>query len=294
MNLKPHPGTDNVSIPDYVKGFLAKTDIKGTTPLKLADEIIRNADIAINWADKQSFDNSRELRFSIDDIKAMACLGKYYAHKIKAATFIAIFRETLQKDWHKKGIEELNTSSSYWRQYATIGLSNYNNPLWTNRVGYVDWKKNFQWTLYEITSNAGKIDLPSMNPTQGGTILEAEDACKDPLQVQSKLKGFTGKGYIGGGGGHQTESFNWKYNAFEAGEYVVECRYTLNRDDVSPVGLDINGKKVSEIEFWSVGNTGSWAWDRQTVQLEKGENTISIAPERFVLMDHINIIKVKK
>ena len=80
----------------------------------------------------------------------MALLGKYYSHKIKAATYLAIFRETLQKEWHTKTIEELNSSAGYWRHYASLGLSNYHNPLWTNRVGYVDWKENFQWSLYEI------------------------------------------------------------------------------------------------------------------------------------------------
>jgi hypothetical protein len=294
INMKPHPGTDNVSIPEYVKAFVAKTDIKGTTPLKVADDILKNADAALLWADKQNLDHSKELRYSIDDIKSMAYLGKYYAHKIRAATYIAIFRESLQREWHKKGVEELNLSAGYWRYYANIGLSNYNNPLWTNRVGYVDWKKNFQYALYEITSNAGKIELPSMNTTVGGTILEAEDAIADAALVQNKVKGFTGKGYVGSGEAHQKNLFNFKYTAAEAGEYVLEFRYTLNRDDVFPVGLDINGKKVGGVDFWSVGNSGAWAWERLTVQLEKGDNTISIEPERFVLLDHLNVLKVKK
>jgi hypothetical protein len=294
INLKPHPGTDNISIPDFVTAFLAKTEIKGTDPLKLANDILKNVDVALNWANKQSYDNSRELRFSIDDIKAMAYLGKYYAHKIKAATYIALFRETLQKEWHKKGIEELNLSAGCWRFYATIGLSNYNNPLWTNRVGHVDWKKNFQWALYEVLANGGKLDLPPMSQTAGGTILEAEDACKDASKMQTKVKGFTGKGYVGNGEAHAKEAFNWKFNATEAGEFVLEFRYTLNRDDVSPFQLDINGKKVCDIELWSVGNSGTWAWERVTVQLEQGVNTIDIAPERFVLLDHLNVLKVKK
>ena len=174
--------------------------------------------------------DSQELRITIDDIKAMAWLGKYYAHKIKAATYLALFRETLQKDWQIKTIEELNSSAGYWRHYASLGLSNYHNPLWTNRVGYVDWKENFQWSLYEVTSNGGKLNLPSMQPTSGGTILEAEDIIKDPSLLETEVAGFTGKGYVGSGDEHSKQQLKWNFNAPESGKYILEFRYTLNRD----------------------------------------------------------------
>ena len=51
------------------------------------------------------------------------------------------------------------------------------------------------------------------------------------------------------------------------------------------------GKEVGKIEFWSTGKPGYWVWERVTVNLEKGENTIGISPEIFVLLDHLNIIK---
>ena len=292
INLPPHKGSGNISIPDYVKSFLSNTPVKGITPLQVAENILKNADNALTWAEKQSYANAPELRVTIDDIKAMAWLGKYYAHKIKAATYLAIFRETLQKEWQIKMIEEWNTSAGYWRHYATLGLSNYLNPLWTNRVGYVDWKENFQWAVYEVTSNGGKLNMPSMQPTSGGTILEAEDVCDNPLLIDSKLKGFTGKGYVGGGEDHARQQSKWNFNAPESGEYILEFRYTLNRNDVSPIPLEINGKAVGEIEFWSTGNPGNWVWERVTVKLEKGVNTIGITPEKFVLLDHLNILKL--
>ena len=291
INLPPHKGTGNISIPDYVKAFLSNTPVKGITPLQVAENILKNADFALTWAEKQNLANSPELRITVDDIKTMAWLGKYYAHKIKAATYLAIFRESLQKEWQDKAIEELNVSAGYWRHYATLALSNYQNPLWTNRVGNVDWKKNFQWAIYEVISNGGKLNMPSMQPTPGGTILEAEDVCTDPSLIDSKLDGFTGKGYVGSGQGHERHQLVWNYTAPESGEYILEFRYTLNRNDVAPIALDINGKNIGDIEFWSTGNAGTWVWERVTVNLEKGENTIAISPERFVLMDHLNILK---
>ena len=292
INQQPHKGTGNLSIPDYVKAFLAKqTSYQGITPLQVADSITKNADSALSWAGKQTLTASQELRITIDDIKTMAYLGKYYAHKIRAATYLALFRETLQREWHTKTIEELNLSAGYWRYYATLGLSNYHNPLWTNRVGYVDWKENFKWAVYEITTNGGKISLPSMLPTSGGTILEAEEATNNTALIDATLQGFTGKGYVGNGEGHARAPLKWNYNASEPGKYILEFRYTLNREDVFLTTLDINGKKSEVIEFWSCGNPGNWVWEHVTVNLEKGNNTIEIAPERFVLMDHLNIIK---
>lgn len=294
ITLKPHKGTDNIAIPDYVKAFLSNTIVNGTTPIQLAENINKNADIALNWAEKQSLDGSQELRLTIEDIKAMAYLGKYYAHKIKAATYLALFRETLKREWQDKLIEELNISAGYWRHYATIGLSNYQNPLWTNRVGNVDWKENFKWVLYEITSNGGKVNLPSMNPTAGGVILEAEDACKATPLFDSKLKGYTGKGYVGNGDGHSKIPFKWNFNAHVSGDYILEFRYTLNREETFPETLSINGGKVGVVEFWNSGSVDTWVWDRITVKLEKGENVIAISPQKYVILDHLNVMEIRK
>jgi hypothetical protein len=291
INLPPHKGTGNVSIPDYVKGFLSNSTVNGITPLQVADDIIKNADIALNWADKESPDNSKDLRITIDDISAMSWLGKYYAHKIKAATYLAIFRETLHKEWHVKTIDELNASAGYWRHYATLGLTNNHNPLWTNRVGYVDWKKNFQWATYEVTSNGGELNMPSMQPTQGGTILEAEATSYDASLVETEVKGYTGKGYLGNGDSHSRQLIKWNYHTPESGSYILEFRYTLSRSDVTPFDLSVNGKKIGEIEFWDTGNSGTWVWERVIVILEKGENTIAILPEKYVMLDHLNILK---
>jgi hypothetical protein len=35
--------------------------------------------------------------------------------------------------------------------YMDLARQHYKNPLWTNRVGYVDWKKIHRWVLDDIT-----------------------------------------------------------------------------------------------------------------------------------------------
>jgi hypothetical protein len=291
ITLPPHEGTGYISIPEYTKAYFDGSEIEGETPLQVAEKIIQNADAAINWANQQDKNMDSELRNTVDDIKIIAWLGKYYGHKIKGATYLSFFRETFEKEWYKKVIEELNISAGYWRHYSAGTLANYHNPLWTNRVGYVNWKENFDWALYDITANGGRIDLPSMDLTAGGTILEAEDADFEISVIESEIEGHTGKGYLGTKIGDARQQVKWTYQAAGEGRYILEFRYTLNREQVFPSPVIVNGKKADEIEFWNTGNTGAWVWARVTVDLQKGENTIEISPEGWVLIDHLNIIQ---
>lgn len=293
INVAPHKSTDNISIPNYVKAFLANAELKGTTPIQVAEKISKNADYSLQWADKQLISSSQEFQYTVDDIRSMAWLGKYYAHKIIAATYLALYRETDNKDWHKKFIDELNLSASYWRHYAALGLSNYKNPLWTNRVGIVDWKAAYKYALYEITANNGKVSILSMQPTPGGTILEAEDLDVPEYMKLSQTPGFSGIGYIAFQHGQPEVNPTWKFNAPEDGKYILEFRYSLRREEPTPSSLEVNGKKIAYIDFWTIGDETAWINERIAVDLEKGENAIHLKIGRFAFIDHLNIIQVK-
>jgi hypothetical protein len=131
-----------------------------------------------------------------------------------------------------------------------------------------------------------------MQPTTRGTIREAEDAVYKISVLKSDVTGITGKGYLETKVGDAKHQVKWTYNAPESGSYILEFRYTLKREQIFPSPIEINGKKVCDIEFWNTGNAGNWVWERVTVTLEKGENTIGISPEGFVLLDHLNIVGI--
>lgn len=293
ITLPPHKGTGYISVPDYTKAYLEGTEMEGETPLQVAEKINTNADKALEWVYEQTMEMDKELRITVDDIRTIALLGKYYGHKIRAATYLNLFRETYKKEWYEKTIEELNISAGYWRHYAASSLANYKTPLWTNRVGYVDFKENFQWALYDVTVNGGEINLHSMTPTPGGVILEAEDAGYAEAIIKNDIDGFTGDGYLTKKSGHSQNPVKWSYIAPEAGSYILEFRYTLERQEEFLSPLIINGVKFEDIGFWETGNGGTWVWIRFIADLEKGENTIEISPEGYVLLDHLNILKNK-
>ncbi len=293
ISLSPHPGTDNLSIPEYVANVTANAGNKGTTPEEVADEILDRTASALHWAAGVHAGDPGELQRTASDICSMAWLGRYYAHKIRAATYLALFRKTFDPAYHEIVINELKQSAVCWRYYASNSLFMNRNPVWTNRVGYVDWRELYRYVLYDITANGGNLNLPSMEPTPGGKILEAEEGDHPGNEVRSDIGGFTGTGYLEvRRSGDAGQKVNWTYDATEAGTYILEFRYTLKRQENMEARVMVNGGSEDSFLFWPSGKTGNWVWDRKVVQLKKGKNEISVKTMGFVLFDHLNVIKI--
>jgi len=200
ISLPPHQGTDYVSIPDYVDSLAAGQEASGTTPIDVSNQIHGHADKALKILDALAHGGDKELRLTLGDIRAMAYMGKYYAHKIRGATELALFRKTEKPRRRNAAIQELTKAAKYWRLYASTALGQYKNPLWTNRVGYCDWRALTKEVLNDIKIAGGTASLPSMSPTSGGTVLEAETAISKGAQKAASTNAFTGTGYLDFGG----------------------------------------------------------------------------------------------
>jgi hypothetical protein len=98
------------------------------------------------------FGDNEELQSTLSDIRSIALLGKYYAHKIEGATYLHLAREGIRNpaDDRQEAVGRLEKASGYWKLYMENALEQYRNPLWTNRVGYVDWQQTYQWVLEDI------------------------------------------------------------------------------------------------------------------------------------------------
>jgi hypothetical protein len=140
-----HPGTDNINIPDYVAGVIANRIPPGTTPLQVADRIDARADAvfasARQFSQQQPAKQETEFDATLNDLLLMASLGKYYAAKIRGATELALYRETLHVEHRAKAVEHMNAAAASWFEYSRRARASYRNPVWTNRVGIVDWKE---------------------------------------------------------------------------------------------------------------------------------------------------------
>jgi hypothetical protein len=141
ITLGVHPGTDNISIPRYVDAVVSGEVPAGTTPPHVAQRLDRHADSALAGVAALAGVTERELRETIGDIRAMALLGKYYAAKIRGATELALYRRTGRPEHQAAAITELTAAAGHWSAYTAQAAALYRNPLWTNRVGIVDWEE---------------------------------------------------------------------------------------------------------------------------------------------------------
>jgi hypothetical protein len=290
ITLGPHKGTDNISIPDYVKSFIAGKVSSGTTPTDVSNQIHGHTDKALQILDGLAHGGSKELRLTLGDIRAMAYLGKYYAHKIRGATELALYRKNDKQRHQQAAIQELTKAAEYWRLYASTALSQYKNPLWTNRVGYCDWRELFKEVLNDIKISGGSPRIASMPPTSGGTILEAETAVFNGTQRGTKSSGYTGTGYLDFNSDTGKRWVEWTFEAPKVGTYILEVRYALVGQGQHPAKVTVNGKDTGDIILWTTSGESTWAWDRKPVTLRKGTNTIRLTPRGHGLIDHLNVL----
>ncbi|HTV22715.1 MAG TPA: hypothetical protein VMG12_28695 [Polyangiaceae bacterium] len=149
ISLGVHPGTDNIPIPAYVTSVVEGKAAKGTTPLQVADRISARADAALKTLDASLASASAtraappndELQQTLGDIRAMAYLGQYYSAKIRGATSLALYRATRDAAHRERAIQSLTKAAQHWRAYTHQASLQYRNPVWTNRVGNVDWSE---------------------------------------------------------------------------------------------------------------------------------------------------------
>jgi len=141
IDFPVHDKSGNQSIPDYVNMLRAGTSSNLRSPLEVAAQLHQHAEEAVGLADQIEAANNAELKATLHDIKTIAKMGKYYAHKIAGSTYVALYRETEDKSYQEKAISELTEALEYWKQYVDLAMQQNINPIWTNRVGHVDWVK---------------------------------------------------------------------------------------------------------------------------------------------------------
>ena len=285
ITLPPYKATNTLSIPEYIKIKKNKGLIESTTPFEVAEKIHQSADDALRGAANILAVNE-ELYKTIEDIKTMSYLGKYYAHKISSATHLAIFNADSTIVNRDAAISDLNHSAYYWRCFASNALGQYKNPLWTNRVGYVDWKQLYRYVLKDIVDLQGDIQLKNMDTRNGGTILEAEGASLRDIEQYDDVKSYTGTGYVSSSG--QQNEITMEFNAEVPGKYILEFRYIAD-DVTTKTRIRIDNISDSELIFWPSGTGENWVWDKLQTNLSKGTHTISFRLPDGIMLDHVNV-----
>ena len=152
ISLPPHPGTNYQSIPDFAEMTAAGGSTNLVTPAEISDRLHGHSDKALNLLKQIEPVESKELQKTLNDITTIAYLGKYYAHKVAGALELELSRriDTGKEEHRQNAVDELTKASEYWKLYIETAKKSYKNPLWTNRVGYVNWDQIYEWTLEDI------------------------------------------------------------------------------------------------------------------------------------------------
>jgi hypothetical protein len=147
INLPPHLKSGFQSIPDFVKNG-KNAELK--SPLEVSEKLHAHADKALEIVSNFGKVEDKELYLTLHDIKTVALLGKYYGYKIAGSTQLALYRDTKDKKYQDTAITALEKALKAWKEYTETSMQQNINPLWTNRVGYVDWVKITDWVEDDI------------------------------------------------------------------------------------------------------------------------------------------------
>jgi hypothetical protein len=79
-----------------------------------------------------------EFRTLLDDIDAMAYLGRYYAKKIHGAVALAFYEETGARKHQREAVAHLRAALEHWKSYASVSIANY-RPQMLARTNRLDW-----------------------------------------------------------------------------------------------------------------------------------------------------------
>lgn len=132
-----------MSIPEYVERHLAGEPMTGTTPIQVAEELRKYADMSLKqlgFIRRQVKGAGRELRLTLADIEAMSHLGSYYASKILGAVQLHLFEKSKNQENKMRAILHLLEAQKHWENYALVASKMY-KPQLLARTRVLDWMK---------------------------------------------------------------------------------------------------------------------------------------------------------
>ena len=163
INLPPHDLSGDQSIPDFAKNPAKPAPDGKRSPPAVADLLDQKVQRCRTALKAIPVASHPELKQTLADIQIVSELGSYYADKIRGATWLAVYRESDEAAVQKRAIESLVDAARHWHRFAALAVASNKNPLWTNRVGHVDWRQNYQYALEDIRIAGGdpaEFDLP--------------------------------------------------------------------------------------------------------------------------------------
>jgi hypothetical protein len=116
----PLRGSGILSVQEYAAAVRAGQPFDGITPMDVADNLDTWAEQTLGGVKtlRRQGEGQEEMLSTLQDLEAMAYLGRYYADKIRGAAELAIYRQdSLRKQAHNKAIQHLSDAVTEWEAY---------------------------------------------------------------------------------------------------------------------------------------------------------------------------------
>ena len=120
----------------------------------VADEMQADAQTALKIVEKMNSGGSQDLQIAINNIKQMAYLSLYYAHKVRGATFL----KAGQTD---KARDEMGVAYLRWMSYTRAMEEDYHGTAFRNMQILPDWKFADADVLKDYT-DLGGVGIPKL------------------------------------------------------------------------------------------------------------------------------------
>lgn len=149
MDNQTMAGSGLMKISDYAKAFVAGNVPNIGTPFSHAKIMKQYANSALSDLEKVGASENKEAESVKKDIRAMAQVGLYYAFKIEAATYHALFLETKDKKYKTLAIQHMLRSYNAWEVYINIFRDQYS----PGRMSIIDREVDFDELLESVQND---------------------------------------------------------------------------------------------------------------------------------------------
>lgn len=174
----------NVQFPrEYAERLINGTTFAAMNPMQAADllaglgvETMRYLNLA-----KKHENSTQEFACLTKDLEILACLGSYYATRLRAATTYSVYRLTGYPEFADATRSHVGEARIHWDRLATIGEEHYKPFVDTLRMK----TERFTWRMQEAKLAEALAPLESVTPSEekplfGLEILEPRGDGKGP------------------------------------------------------------------------------------------------------------------
>jgi hypothetical protein len=179
----PMEGSGIHSAREWGKAVVAGEELKGLTPLQVAENLDASAATALAPLPtlRTQVGDNVELQETLNDIESTAYLGRYYADKMRGAAKLAAFRESQTRQFSDEAVTHLRDAVQEWKAYAAIVSSQY-KPQLMARTHVMDWNRILAQVEQEVAAAEREGDYPNVRFTN------LRDGARCPAQTDLRVE----------------------------------------------------------------------------------------------------------